>query len=198
VNRRAAVFLDRDGVINRNVLDPETGHYGAPRTAAEFELAPGATSALLSLREAGFPLVLVSNQPNYAKGKSSLEELAGVHTRLVVELAAAGVELAAVYYCYDHPQGIVAGYSGDCACRKPSPYFLLQAREALGLSLEDCWMIGDRVTDVECGRAAGVRTIRVAEDHPAARGAREAKADFEARDLVEAVEIVLRSASTEL
>jgi phosphoglycolate phosphatase-like HAD superfamily hydrolase len=59
-------------------------------------------------------------------------------------------------------------------------------------------MIGDRVTDVECGRAAGVRTIRVAEDHPAARGSREAKADFEARDLVEAVEIVLRSTSTEL
>lgn len=187
----AAVFLDRDGVINRNVPDSATGHYGAPRFASEFALVPGAIEALRRLRTAEFRLFLVSNQPNYAKGKSSLEDLAAIHTRLEDELKAAGIEFAATYYCYHHPQGTVPGYSGACECRKPSPYFLLKARDEFGLSLADSWMIGDRATDVECGRAAGARTIRIAEDHPGERAAGEMKAEFEARDLAEAVEIIL-------
>jgi D-glycero-D-manno-heptose 1,7-bisphosphate phosphatase len=189
---RAAVFLDRDGVINRNVPDRESGKPGAPRTVAELVMAAGAVEALAALQQAGFPLILVSNQPNYAKGKSSLEELAGIHDRLLRELAAGGVRLTAAYYCYHHPGGIVAGYSGSCECRKPSPFFLFQARDEFGLSLEESWMIGDRVTDVACGRAAGTRTIRVLEDHPALRRADELKADYEAKDLGEAAEIILR------
>jgi len=188
---RRAVFLDRDGVINRNVLDSETGTFGAPRSVQEFELAPGAILALQALRRVGFPLFLVSNQPNHAKGKSSLKDLAAVHGQLEAELRGAGIEFAAVYYCYHHPEGVVKNYSGACECRKPSPYFLLRARDEFGLSLKDSWMIGDRVTDVECGRAAGVRTIRVLEDHPAVRGTDQMKADFEAPDLAAAVGIIL-------
>ncbi len=191
LNLRAAAFLDRDGVINRNVPDPESGLYGAPRTVAEFELAPGAVVGLASLSHAGFALILVSNQPNFAKGKNTLEDLARVHERLLAQLRSGGVELAAAYYCYHHPRGIVAGYSGPCECRKPSPYFLFKARDEFGLSLEESWMVGDRATDIECGRAAGARTIRVLEDHPVNRDPSEAKADFEVRDLAEATEIIL-------
>jgi len=186
------VFLDRDGVINRNVLDRATGEYGAPRLPEEFELASGAIDALRALRRAGFPLFLISNQPDYAKGKSSLEELAAVHGRLVAELDAAGIAFTEFYYCYHHPQGVAAGYSGLCECRKPSPYFVFKARDAFGLALEKSWIVGDRATDIECGRAAGVRTIRVKEDHPAMRAVNEAKADFEAHDLAHAAEILLK------
>jgi D-glycero-D-manno-heptose 1,7-bisphosphate phosphatase len=190
VTLRPAVFLDRDGVINSNVLDPTTGEYGAPLTADRFQLAPGALDALTALHQA-FPLFLISNQPNYAKGKSTLEELAAIHRKMEQELDAAGIAFRACYYCYHHPQGKVAGYSGPCECRKPSPYFLHKAREEHGISLGASWMIGDRVSDIECGRAAGLRTIHVAEDHPAQRRSGEMKADFEATDLADAERIIL-------
>ena len=189
---RGAVFLDRDVVINRNVLDRATGEYGAPLLPEDFELAPGAIDALLALQQAGFPLFLISNQPNYAKGKSSLEDLAAVHQRMTAELEAAGIAFAEFYYCYHHPKGVVADYSGPCECRKPSPYFLFKARDAFGLALQDSWIVGDRATDIECGRAAGVRPTRVKEDHPLTRAANEAKADFEAYDLAHAAEIILK------
>jgi D-glycero-D-manno-heptose 1,7-bisphosphate phosphatase len=158
---RRAVFLDRDGVINLNVLNPATGEYEAPLTGAEFALIPGVREALLRLQEAGFLLFLVSNQPNYAKGKSSLAELDAIDAKLKRELAAMGVEFSAFYYCLHHPEGMVAGYSGACICRKPSPYFLLKAIREFGLDAAESWMVGDRTTDILCGRAAGVQTIYI-------------------------------------
>jgi D-glycero-D-manno-heptose 1,7-bisphosphate phosphatase len=198
VSLRLAVFLDRDGVLNRNVLDAATGEYGAPLSVEKIELVPGVIRGLLRLRDAGFLLFVVSNQPNYAKGKSSLEELAAIHEQLKSELDMAGVEIAEFYYCYHHPRGVVEGYSGPCDCRKPSPYFLFKARDAYGLDLDASWMIGDRATDIECGRAAGVRTIRVAEDHPAERKRREVEAEFEAKDITAAVEVILAMLHSEV
>lgn len=188
---RRGIFLDRDGVINRNVWDPSTGEYGAPLHADQLVLAPGAVAGLTALQRAEFLLFVVSNQPNHAKGKSSLEALKAVHQRLVAELDAAGVEFSEFFYCYHHPRAVIAEYAGPCLCRKPSPYFLLTARDKFGLSLETSWLIGDRATDIECGRAAAVRTIRLAEDHPSTRNPEEAAADFEARDLAHAAELIL-------
>ena len=188
-----AIFLDRDGVINRNVVDPTTGEYGAPLRAEDFELTPGALQALQLLREAGFSLFLVSNQPNYAKGKSSLEELGAIHAKLLEELHAADIEFTDFYYCYHHPQGVISTHSGPCDCRKPSPYFLLKARDTHGINLESSWMIGDRPADIECGRAAGVRTICVREDHPGNRAIDDVRADFDADDLAAAAQIILRN-----
>ncbi len=191
VTLRPAIFLDRDGVINGNVLDPATGEYGAPLTADRFQLAPRAIHGLAALQRANFPLFVVSNQPNYAKGKSTLEELATIHRKMQEQLDAAGISFVDFYYCYHHPRGKVAGYSGPCECRKPSPYFLYKAKEEHGISLEASWIIGDRISDIEYGRAAGLRTIRVVEDHPAQRQPGEIKADFEAADLADAARIVL-------
>ena len=191
VSRRPAVFLDRDGVINRNVLNPATGEYESPGVPGDFHLIEGVVPALRRLQSAGFPLFLVSNQPNFAKGKNTLEDLRAVHDRLLAELDDAGIKFSEFYYCYHHPKGVIADYSGACDCRKPSPYFLLKARDTFGINLEESWFVGDRVTDVECGRAAGVRTIRVAEDHPAERSPDEVQADHEARDLADAVVIIL-------
>ena len=186
---RRAVFLDRDGVINRNVLNPETGEYEAPLTSAGFEFVPGALDALRLLQTAGFQLFLVSNQPNYAKGKSSFADLRAIHEKLVQGLVHGGIKFAHFYYCFHHPQGGENRYSRPCECRKPSPYFLLKARTEFSLDLPPSWMIGDRVTDVECGKRAETRTILIANAHSCSRG--EAESDAVAPDLVRAAAIIL-------
>jgi D-glycero-D-manno-heptose 1,7-bisphosphate phosphatase len=162
---KRAVFLDRDGVINQNVFNPETGDHEAPLTVADFALVPGTRQALQRLQRAGFLLFLVSNQPNYAKQKSSLDELHSIDAMLHRELDAVHVKLAATYYCFHHPNGEVPEYSGSCACRKPSPYFLLRASREFALDPARSWMVGDRTTDILCGQSAGVRTIRISPDN---------------------------------
>lgn len=159
--RQRAVFLDRDGVINRNILNPATGVFESPLAAADFVFIPGVFDAMRALRSAGFLLFLVSNQPNFAKGKSTLEQLFAIHQRLIAGLIAAGIEFAGFYYCFHHPDGAVSGYSRHCECRKPSPHFLLTASSQFGVDLRRSWMVGDRRTDIECGRAAGTRTILI-------------------------------------
>jgi D-glycero-D-manno-heptose 1,7-bisphosphate phosphatase len=186
-----AVFLDRDGVLNRNVFNPATGEYESPGRPEEFELVPNIFPALHRLQEAGYLLLLVSNQPNYAKGKNSLEELHAVQAVLAKELDKAGIHFADFYYCFHHPKGIVASHSGPCECRKPSTYFLKKAQAQFCISMLDSWMVGDRPTDIECGQDAGVRTVRVKEDHPTVRAADEPVATFEADDLAHAVSLIL-------
>jgi len=193
--RHRAVFLDRDGVINRNMLNPATRMREAPLTAAEFELIPGAREGLQRLRDAGFLLFLVSNQPNYAKGKSSLEELDAIHDRLLRELEAMRVEFAAFYYCLHHPEGIVAGYSGQCVCRKPSPYFLLKAAAEFDVDLAQSWMVGDRETDILCGCAAGARTVLIDAEDAAAR---KVAPNRVARNLAEAAEMICSASGEKL
>ena len=187
-----AVFLDRDGVINRNVRNPATLAWEAPLTVEDFELADNALAALSRLRQAGFLLFLVSNQPNYAKGKASLETLESIHRHLLKLLDQQGIEFAAFYYCLHHPQGVVPGHSGPCRCRKPSPFFLFEARDQFGLELERCWMVGDRGSDIECGRAAGVHTIHVRNQHEDA-GLVEPGAEFQADSLETAALIILNA-----
>lgn len=182
---KRAVFLDRDGVINRNVWNPVSGAYEAPLTADQFELCEGAVSAMRQLRSAGYELFLVSNQPNYAKGKASLETLDAIHAKLTAALAEAEIQLAASYYCLHHPEGMIATHSGPCECRKPSPYFLFKAKEDFGIDLAQSWMVGDRISDIECGRAAGTKTAFIREDP-----FHEAAADLQARDLLEAVSLI--------
>lgn len=181
---RPAIFLDRDGVLNALVLNPATGRMESPLVAEDFQLLPGVLSALGRLQGAGYLLILVSNQPNYALGKSDWLTLGLIHHKFATELVNAGIHFARFCYCVHHPRGVAPGFSRSCLCRKPSPWFLHRAQEDFRLSLGDSWMIGDQATDVECGRAAGVRTLRIG----AGAGA---GADFVARDLAEGVQIVL-------
>lgn len=187
--RQRAVFLDRDGVINRNVLNPATGEFEAPLSADDFEFIPGAVEAMRELRAAGFLLFLVSNQPNFAKGKSTLEQLAAIHMKLQSGLARSGIEFSQFYYCLHHPRGVVSEYSRSCECRKPSPYFLLKAGAQFNLALSQSWMVGDRPTDVECGKAVGTKTILI--DSAQSRLAKDALADKTAPDLLTAARLIL-------
>lgn len=113
------------------------------------------------LKAAGFHLIVVTNQPSYAKNKKTpLETITAINDRLCFDLAREGVELKALFTCLHHPQSALAGY-GACACRKPSPFFLLQARRWFGIDLAASWMVGDRPADIDCAHGAGVRAVQV-------------------------------------
>ena len=163
---RRAVFLDRDGVLNRNVWNPATHAYESPLTPEQFELLPDVIPALGLLRDAGYLLFVVSNQPNYAKGKACMETLATIHDKFEIAVATEGIFFAAHYYCFHHPD-----FTGSCACRKPSPYFLFQARDGFNVDLAQSWMVGDRASDIACGRAAGARTIEISRPAQSQAGA---------------------------
>jgi D-glycero-D-manno-heptose 1,7-bisphosphate phosphatase len=188
---RPAVFLDRDGVLNALVLNPATGRMESPLKPDDLHLIDGVVPALRRLQKAGLPLILVSNQPNFALGKSTLEALGAVHCQLETALIAAGIHFARFSYCLHHPKGQVPGYSGLCVCRKPSPWFLLRARDDFGYSLADSWMIGDQPTDTQCGRAAGARTIRIHSGSVASERSGAPAADYMVWQLPEAAEIIL-------
>lgn len=186
-----AVFLDRDGVLNRNVYYSESGEWEAPRSVADFEVIPGAMDAVAALQRAGYQLFLVSNQPNMAKGKAQQADHEGIHRRLLSLFESAGVKLQEAYYCFHHPKGSVAALSGPCICRKPSPYFLRRAQKDYDLDMSHSWMIGDRDTDIECGQQAGVRTIQISEQE---RRELPRNPDYVAPSIVEAAGVILRNA----
>jgi D-glycero-D-manno-heptose 1,7-bisphosphate phosphatase len=177
------VFLDRDGVLNRNVLNPSTGEYESPLTPERFVLFPGVIESLRLLKEAGYLLFLVSNQPNYVKGKASIQTLDAIHRKFETFLKGEGIEFKAFYYCFHHPE-----VTGPCVCRKPSPYFLYEARDRFTVSLTDSWMVGDRSSDIACGRAAGAKTVYIQNMSAPVRDA-----DYNVQDLALAVPIILTS-----
>lgn len=164
---RGALFLDRDGILNDLVFYASSGEWESPRTRRDFRLRPGVTEALIGFAGAGWPLFLVSNQPSFAKGKTSMADLREVHGALLEALEPAGVVFREAYYCYHHPEAVVLELKGPCQCRKPSPHFLQEAARHHGVDLSASWMIGDQDMDLLCGRNAGCRTILVPYPHSA-------------------------------
>jgi len=186
-----AIFLDRDGILNRNVFYPDTNAWESPRSPESVELTSGIARALLALRAAGYLLIVVSNQPNAAKGKCSLEALHQVHARVVSLLGQQDVILDAHFLCLHHPD-----FTGACVCRKPSPFFLLQASAEYGIALERSWMIGDRHSDVACGRAAGTSTVWINTGEGILAPGPENPADLVATNVHDAVARLLQLSST--
>jgi D-glycero-D-manno-heptose 1,7-bisphosphate phosphatase len=161
IGRRPAIFLDRDGVLTELVWNERTRERESPHSVADLRLRPGAVAALQTLARSGYELFVVSNQPSYAKGKVGLETLREIARVFERRLAAAGIALRRAYYCFHHPEGVVRGYGRRCRCRKPSPYFLRVAARSYDIDLRRSWFVGDRSSDVECGRSAGCRTILI-------------------------------------
>jgi D-glycero-D-manno-heptose 1,7-bisphosphate phosphatase len=161
---RPAIFLDRDGVLVEEIFYARTGEREAPLSAEDVRLLPGVAEALRKLADAGFALVVISNQGAYAKGKTTLRALWLAHERFVALLAEQSIRLDGCYYSWGHPDGTVAHFSGPSLDRKPGPYNIFVAAAQLDLDLSRSWMIGDRDTDVECAKAAGVRPILIRQD----------------------------------
>lgn len=150
---RRAVFLDRDGTLNR-----EVDHL---HRVEDLELLPGTATALAHLREAGFLLVMVTNQSAVARGLLTLPALEEIHTELQRRLTAAGASLDALYYCPHHPDEGDAPFRCRCDCRKPAPGMLHRAAADLGIDLTASYMVGDTRSDLEAGWAAGCRSVLV-------------------------------------
>ena len=143
---KRAVFLDRDGVINAAVV--RAGKPYPPASVAEFVLLPGVEEACAALQAAGFILVVATNQPDVGRGTQRREEVEAMHAVMCARLLIDRLEV-----CYDPGQGQPSEF------RKPAPGMLLRAACELGIDLAASWMIGDRWRDIDCGAAAGCRTI---------------------------------------
>ncbi len=142
-----AVFLDRDGVINRERSD-YVKHWG------EFEFLPGALEALRRLAGLNWPVLVITNQSAIGRGLATPSAVAEIHERMVAAVAAAGGRIDAVFVCPHHPDE-------GCDCRKPRPGLLHQAAAAFDLHLASCYFVGDAFTDLAAARAAGCRPILV-------------------------------------
>jgi histidinol-phosphate phosphatase family protein len=200
VSRRAAAFIDRDGVINELVAEGVGGLPESPLHVADVRLVAGAGAALRRLADAGWRLVGVSNQPAAAKGTISLDELHAVHLRVIELLAAEGVQFDDFRLCLHHPDGVVAELAGPCDCRKPAPGMLLAAARAHDLDLARSWMVGDTDGDVLAGQAAGCSTMLITHGGSAHKRRGAAVPDATAGDLGEAAGLILaarRSTLTE-
>lgn len=150
-----AVFLDRDGVINQLIV--ARGPRETPTTPGEFTLLPGVTNSLARLKRAGYLLIIVTNQPNVAKGKTTLKSHNMIHQKMIKLIGHGLVDR--IYVCLHHPdpaQVVVPELLQECDCRKPKPGMVLQAQADYQLSLEDCWLVGDAETDMEAGCSAGI------------------------------------------
>ena len=171
--------------------DARSGLPESPLDPADIALVPGAAAALRRLRDAGFVLVGVSNQPAAAKGTVPLERLREVQERVLALLALEGVAPDDFRICHHHPDGTVPELTGTCDCRKPAPGMLLDAAAALRLDLGASWMIGDSDADVAAGRAAGCRTVLVEHPGSAHKRADTGLADGYAPDLESAAALVV-------
>ena len=154
-HKQKAIFLDRDGTINKYV--------GFLRNIDEFELINGVAEAIRKINESGYLAIVVTNQPVIARGEVSFEELEEIHNKMETLLGKEGAYLDAIYYCPHHPH---RGYEGerpelkiDCDCRKPKPGMLFKAAEDFNIDLSQSWMIGDGENDVKAGINAGCKTV---------------------------------------
>lgn len=188
-HRHRAVFLDRDGVINPLVYNLATGEYESPHTPADFSLYPFAEKSLRLLKDAGYVIIVVSNQPSYAKGKTSLENIQAIERLLEDYSAEHGGLLDKAYYCYHHPNGVAQEYTCVCKCRKPGTLFLEQAAAKFCLVPAECWFIGDRDSDIECGRRFGCKTVKINNPH-SVKNSGKIEPDYYAENLFEAVRII--------
>lgn len=158
-HKQKAVFLDRDGTINKYV--------GFLRSIEEFELKPGVAEAIRKINNSGYLAIVVTNQPVIARGEVTVPELQLIHNKMETLLGAEGAYLDAIYYCPHHPH---KGYEGevpelkiDCDCRKPKPGMLVKAAEDFNIDLTSSWMIGDGENDIKAGIAAGCKTALIGE-----------------------------------
>lgn len=156
-NKQRAVFIDRDGTINRYV--------GFLRTTEAFELLPGVGEAIKKINSSGYLAIVVTNQPVIARGEITYDQLQDIHNKMETLLGRESAYLDAIYYCPHHPhkgfEGEIPELKFDCECRKPKPGMLIKAATDFNIDLSKSWMIGDSENDIKAGLAAGCRTALI-------------------------------------
>jgi len=182
---RPAVFLDRDGVINK-----EVSHLSDP---TQFELIPGVAAAIRRLNQAGYLVIVITNQPVIARGECTVDTLRLIHNKLETLLGREHAWIDSIYYCPHHPDkgfaGEIAELKIDCNCRKPRTGLYEQAMRDWRISIHVSWAVGDSERDIIAGSQMGLRTIGVKTGH----GSRDCVGlmDYHTEDLQAAVEVIL-------
>ena len=158
-NKQKAIFLDRDGTINKYV--------GFLREIEQFELLPNTSEAIKKINNSGYLAIVVTNQPVVARGEVTFEQLDQIHNKMETLLGKDGAYLDGIYFCPHHPhkgfEGEISELKVECECRKPKPGMLLQAAKDFNIDLSKSWMIGDSDNDILAGENAGCSTARVTE-----------------------------------
>lgn len=182
---KSAVFLDRDGVLIRDVdhLSRED----------QLRLLPGAVKALGRLNRAGWLAVIISNQAAVAKGMLAEAEMYRIGEVLNSRIIKRGARLDAVYYCPHHPEGKVLEYVCKCKCRKPEPGLILKAAKEMSIDLKRSYLVGDKTGDILAGEKAGIKTILVETGYGGGDGKYPMRPDYVTKNLMGAVKIILKS-----
>jgi D-glycero-D-manno-heptose 1,7-bisphosphate phosphatase len=192
--KRPAVFIDRDGTISE-----EVGYINHP---SRFRLFPYTAAAIKLLNDQGWLAVVITNQAGVARGYFTESMIETVHDNLLRELREKGARVDAIYYCAHHPSVGEPPYRQECDCRKPKPGLVIRASKELGIALKQSWMIGDRYGDIELAHNAGVRSALVLSGYGRGewenqRSQWKQQPDLVAENLLEAVELILRSEASE-
>jgi len=186
--KKRAVFIDRDGTMSEEV--------GYVNHSSRFRLFPYTATAIKHLNESGWLAIVVTNQAGVARGYFSEDMIETVHAQMTKDVTANGGRIDAIYYCAHHPSVGEPPYRVACDCRKPQPGLINRAAEQFDIDLSTSWMIGDRYSDVELARNAGVKSMFVLSGY--GRGEWEhqrttwsAQPDLVAENLLEAVQMIV-------
>lgn len=185
---KRAVFIDRDGTISE-----EVGYINHP---SRFRLFPYAADAIKHLHENGWLAILVTNQAGVARGYFSEEMIQIVHAAMTAELESNGAKMDALYYCAHHPSVGEPPYRFDCDCRKPKPGLITRAAQDFDIDISESWMAGDRYSDIELARNAGLKSAFVLSGYGLGewehqRDGWTEKPDLVAENLLEAVRVIV-------
>jgi len=181
-----AVFLDRDGTVNREV--------DLLRDIKQLRLIPGAAAAIRELNRLGFLVIIITNQPVIARGWVSKRELDRIHALLARRLGRKGAKVDAIYYCPHHPHANLRRYRMRCSCRKPNIGLIRKAVKAFKIDVRRSFMIGDSTRDIETGRRAGLKTVLVKTGYAGKDRKYNVEPDFVARDMIQAVRFIKKHA----
>jgi D-glycero-D-manno-heptose 1,7-bisphosphate phosphatase len=188
-----AVFLDRDGVINPLVYNILTGEYESPHYPEDFSIYTCVLKSLKTLKEIDYKVFVISNQPSYAKGKTSLENIKAIEALLYDFSEENGVLIDDYYYCYHHPNGVIPQYTQKCLCRKPGTLLVEMAIKKYNLDPQKCYFVGDQDTDILCGNRMGMFTIKINNKHSMQKSGKEQPKEI-VTGLYQAVQIIKKLA----
>ena len=187
-NRQRAIFLDRDGTMNVSK--------GFISNADDLELIPGTIEAIKAINKSGALAIVITNQPVIARGECSFEELHNIHNKLKTLLGEKGAFVDDIFYCPHHPdkgfEGEVPELKFDCECRKPKTGMINEAVKKYNIDLSKSYMVGDSTMDLELARNAGVKSVLVDTGFAGNDGKYDRSCDIEAKDLLDAVEKIIK------
>ena len=192
-NLQKCIFLDRDGVINKEVDNLHN--------IKDFEIIDGVAKAIRKINQSNFLSIVITNQPVIAKGFCTMEQLNEIHNKMYTLLGKERVYLDDLYYCPHHPEtgfiGEIKKYKVKCNCRKPMPGMLLQAKERHNIDFGKSFIIGDRYIDIITGKNVGLKTVLVKTGHSGSDTNNYSEPDYEFNSLIESVEFILDNYSND-